>query len=546
MEHLNDSGKDRLTALWAVFSFAFLFFLGVLVRYQLIGPGQRDEFVSPAFLQRRKGVPISLARGQVQDRHGIPLHYPEWCLSLALCPSEVENWDRVISILSDYLDPTALEEAGALRQASFPVKLTRNLIGSDALRIIDLDEPGIWVIPDETRYGQSSIARHVVGHIRPNAYLRPEDNVGEGGLEQEYQSLLAGGRPSWVGSVTTGDGNLLPGTGLRIAPSEGTPEDLITTLDVRIQLYVEQAMKAHGVKMGAAIVLDADTAEILAMVSCPSYDQTRPDLHLEDPEAPFVNRAISAFPPGSVWKPVVMSYALEENAAHGERTFDCTGQVELGQSNIGCGHENGHGQLTLKEALAQSCNSCFIRLGLQFDPIDLVGWAERCGFGRMTGVPLPQEGKGTLPSPHSMYAGDIANFCIGQGYITATPLQIAVFYRAIASGGVYKEPRLIRDFGDAPSERRLFSEDTANAIASGLLLATTEGTGENAWVSAFGSAGKTGTAESGVSSEPHAWFAGWAPILKPEYVVTVFVQEDGDGPSRAAPLWKDICASLLR
>lgn len=543
---MNEDAKDRLRALWTVFSLAFLFLLGVLIRYQLIGPVEGNVFVSPAFLQRHKAVPVSLARGRILDRHGVPLHHPEWSLSLALCPSEVENWETVMECLRSLLDEETMAKVESLRGGSSPTKIARNITGEDALKLLSMDEPGIWAIPDETRYGRSSIARHVVGYIRPNAYTNPEDNVGESGLEEAYQTYLSGGRPSWVGTVTTGEGDLLPGAGLRIAPAENAPPDLVTTIDARVQLVAEQTLAAHAVQQGAVVILDAATSEILAMASHPSYDQNRPDLYLEDSQAPFVNRAISAFLPGSVWKVLIMSYALEQDPSLIHETFTCNGEVRVGPARISCGHGDGHGQLTLKEALAQSCNSCFIQLGLRFSPKALVDWARWCGFGDCTGIPLPNEAAGTLPNPYAMYDGDIANFCIGQGYVTVTPLQIAAFYRAIAAGGMYKTPTLILGESDRTSENRLFSESTARALSDGLLLGTTEGTGQDAWVSTFGSAGKTGTAESGPGLRSHAWFAGWTPLLKPKYVVAVFVQEDGDGPSRAAPLFRDISTSLTR
>ncbi len=127
----------------------------------------------------------------------------------------------------------------SLRGGSSPTKIARNITGEDALKLLSMDEPGIWAIPDETRYGRSSIARHVVGYIRPNAYTNPEDNVGESGLEEAYQNVLVRGRPSWVGTVTTGEGDL-PGAGLRIAPAENAPPDLVTTIDARVQLVAEQ------------------------------------------------------------------------------------------------------------------------------------------------------------------------------------------------------------------------------------------------------------------------------------------------------------------
>jgi len=406
-------------------------------------------------------------------------------------------------------------------------------------------EAPVAVVPIERRYGPRSLARHVVGYVKVNAYTDRADNIGETGLERRFQAELVGEVSSWVGIVATGEGSDVPGTGLRIGADRAQPADLVTTLDAFIQRETEAVLDEFGVRRGAAVVLDVASGDVLAMASRPQFDQGHPEASMDDPDAPFVNRAVSAFPPGSVFKPVIMSFALDRGYVSKDEVFHCQGQVTVGGRTIACGNtKEGHGEVRPKEALAYSCNSTLIQIGLRLDPVELIEYVRQCGFGVLTGIPLDEETTGTLPDPFRMYAGDLANFSIGQGYLTVTPLQVAAFYRAIATGGLYTRPRLILS-EPASVPIRIFSQDTAEFLQSALLSATREGTATLAWVPVLGSAGKTGTAETGGQGFPsHAWFCGWTPILAPRYVICVFVEGGGDGPSVACPIFRAIASRI--
>jgi len=516
------SGR-RLEYVRSAASLIFFCLLGLLVRYQIIGPLQADKFLRPAFFQRYRGVPVALSRGNIVDRHGVPLHYPVWGNAIAR------------------LSPGAEAESPA------PEKVTREASPQEVGAVLTgVAGEGWVVIPEEKRYGPQSLARHVVGHVRTNAYINPRDNVGESGLEKWFQSSLAGGYPASAGVVLTGEGTGVPGVGIRVAPPLDPPEDLRTTLDAAVQLVVEQVLDEKGVTRGAAVVLHAGTGEVLALASRPDYDQNHPERYMQREDSPFVNRALSAFPPGSVWKAVVMGCALEKGYVEEEDTFVCEGRIRVGDRVISCGsHENGHGRVTVKEALAYSCNSALIQCALGIPGSELIEFARLAGFGEKSGVEIPEESRGVLPNPYSMYLGDKANLAIGQGYLAVTPLQMAAFYRAIAAGGEWRSPEVV--LGSPQDSRRLFGEGTANVLCSALLLATREGTGQAAYLDGLGSAGKTGTAETGrMGGKPHAWFCGWAPIIAPEYIIVVFVEEGGDGPTVAAPVFHDIAERLLR
>jgi len=356
-----------------------------------------------------------------------------------------------------------------------------------------------------------------------------------------------------AGILVSGDGSEIPGKGVYIGQSPESPRDLRTTLDVSVQLVVERVLDERGVRKGAAVVLDVVTGEILAMASRPQFDQNHPEESFNDKDAPFVNRAIAAFAPGSTWKPVVLAAALETGLVQPKDTFTCQGSFKVGESTISCGaDEKKHGSLTPAEALSRSCNCTFAEMALKLDARDLVQFAAKAGFGQKTGIPLPEEAPGVLPDPGNMFPGDVANFAIGQGYLTVTPLQLASFFGAVARGGIWVKPRLIMADPEEPKEekeeKRIFSEETASYLRKALLLSTsgTDVTGKLAWVRGYGSSGKTGTAETGGEGQPpHAWFCGWTPVIEPKYAICVFVENGGYGPLVASPIFKEIAEKIL-
>jgi peptidoglycan glycosyltransferase/penicillin-binding protein 2 len=509
-----------------------------------MGASSGERFLRPAFSQRQKGVPVTLARGNILDRNGVALHYPVWGTALVLFPSEIEDAPAAQRLLRS-VAPTV--DANTLPSADDPpVKLSRNPSAAVVEKVLAAASgTGLCIVPEEARYGPMSLACHVVGHIRTNAYMDSRDNVGESGLERTFQSTLAGGSPAWSGVLATAEGGALPGTGIRIAPPASVPADLGTTLDVAVQRAVEAVLDQSDISKGAAVVLDAATSQVLAMASRPGFDQNHPEESLSLESSPFVNRAISAFAPGSVFKPVIATLALEKGYVLEDEVFTCTGEVDIGGRKVSCGStKQGHGAVTLRQALAKSCNSTLIKVGLRIPAAELVEYVKACGFGSRTGLPLSDEAAGSLPDPYGMYAGDIANTCIGQGHLSVTPLQVAAFFASIAGDGLYRKPSLILNTKPAPPIR-LFSQRTASVVQEALLLGAREGTGHLAWVPLFGSSGKTGTAETGVSSVSHAWFCGWTPVIAPRYVIAVFVEEGGDGPSVAAPIFRQIASLLM-
>jgi penicillin-binding protein 2 len=289
--------------------------------------------------------------------------------------------------------------------------------------------------------------------------------------------------------------------------------------------------------------LEPHRGDVLALASFPAFDPAalhRGISHYEfaglqaDPDLPFVNKAISAYPPGSVFKTVLAAAALERRLP--DEPLYCTGSLQVGERAVSCYRGTAHGQVNLQSALALSCNAYFIRLGQRLGRETVLEFAARFGFGRVTGLPLPGEASGRLPGLAELpHLGDLANTTLGQGLVAATPLQLARMLAVVANGGLDVPPRLVQAVTDqqgrtvrrypTPRRSRVVSMGTARRLRSLLGEAVQSGTGRDAASRHLAAAGKTGTAQSGMPS-PHvySWFAGLAERGNERLVIVVFAE----------------------
>jgi len=428
-----------------------------------------------------------------------------------------------------------------------PSVIARDVDEGAARRVWRLHVPGVLVACEQARYGAGGLAEHVTG------YVRSSDGVGMSGVEKAFDDDLRPVRPAGASVVVDALGRAIPG----LCPAPGRTEsrgfDVCLTIDSRVQRVVEEVAD-ELVPAGAVVVLSVPDADVLAMASRPGYDRARVEEYLEAPRSPLVNRAVTAYPPGSVFKMVVAAAALQEGRFDLDDTFECRGHVEVGDCRFRCHvYPGGHGRVTLVEALARSCNVAFVNVGLALGRDVLLEYAGRFGLGRKTGCGLPEEQAGVLPDRFDLVPAGIANYSLGQGPLRVTPLQMAAAVCAVASGGCYRPPRLVkgirapdgyyvRRFARAPA-RRILSPSVARRLRSALARVVYEGTGSAAMVPEVGSAGKTGTAQTG--GDPHSWFVGYAPASRPRYAVAIFVEGGGYGGEAAAPAFREIVERLV-
>ncbi|MBP2018486.1 cell division protein FtsI/penicillin-binding protein 2 [Symbiobacterium terraclitae] len=518
---------------------------------------QGPALARQAISQRTERLPLQMRRGAIYDRNGVALTDPQSVLGLAAFPRLFGDTAAVAESLADALGEEAaarvLEYVRRHHEAGWVIE---GLSPEAAERVAELGLPGLAVGPTGRRYGPDSLARHLVGYANALG--------GQTGLEFAYDAELRGENVPHLTARYDGRGGPLPGGALQVVlpldPVNKEPYDLHTSIDARIQRVVEEEMDRTGHPTGGplragVVVMDAATGEPLAIASRPNYDQA-----VWAGENELRNRALTPYETGSVFKPLVAAAALEAGLIAPDEQFVCSGTYRLGDRTFRDVDGTPQGPVTLREAIARSCNTAFIQIGYERMGGDAVLEAARLfGLGEATGaLPPGHEPVAPLPEPH--YGGDVAQLSFGQGGLKASPLQVARAYTALANGGTLHPARLVtavkRTDGAVVARprlepaRRVVSRATAAELQAALLAATVpggEGTGQAAWLEGVGAAGKSGSADTVMNGRPatHAWFAGWFPAQRPRYVVVVLIEDGRSGGTFAAPLFRRIAERIL-
>jgi penicillin-binding protein 2 len=437
----------------------------------------------------------------------------------------------------------------------------------------ELPEISIELQP-RRRYLQDQMAAHAmgyVGEVTETELATPDfvnfksgDQVGKTGLEREYNNLLVG-KDGFKRVIVNNFGREMG----KLAEEPYIPgNDLVTTIDLDLQRAAEDAV---GEQMGAVVALDPRTGEILALVSKPAYD---PNLFatrisaadyrnlMEDPRKPFQNRAIqSHFAPGSVFKVFMAAAGLEAGTLNPLHTTFCGGSATFYGHSFAC--DAHHGTLSLHDAIRRSCNVFFYNVGNELGIRRISQYAKMMGLGRKTGVDLPNEDSGIIPSEEwkqkvfkaKWYAGETISVAIGQGYVGITPIQAAWAMGGLTTGGRLKQPHFVNPkelkklgfpAGEVVEEEYPIQASTVDIVSTAMWGVVNEnGTGHNAKVEGFDVGGKTGTAQivggkdagkTNKQFKENAWFVGFAPYRNPEVVVATIIQNGGWGSEAAAPI----------
>jgi penicillin-binding protein 2 len=437
---------------------------------------------------------------------------------------------------------------------------------------------GINIVKIETRYGINSLARHMIGHVSKidnETYLKvqklkeftykKESYIGVKGVESLYEKYLRLPQAEYYLSATKdAKGNLLSGLGFsRIENKEiqKNKHDVYLTLDKKIQEIVEREMDLK-IKKGAIVIMDVTNGQVVAMASRPNYNQNDLDPSLDEKQdSIFLNRCLQYYYPGSIFKVILSAAALENKMVTPQTTFYCNGAYQFPNGlKIGCWKEQGHGKITLQQALADSCNPTFINLGLMLGRERVLEYIHKfhldenqlLGYKESTNPNINID-RYSLPS--------LGNVSIGQQGIMLTPLQIASIMSIVANGGIYREPTILKEVVDSAgvavletpkqNPERIISIETAKTIQEMLTSATLAGTSKAAWVEKAGSAGKTSSAQTGIYKKDgkeilNVWFAGYAPLEKPQYAVAILVENGTRGGLDAAPVFKNIMEQILK
>ena len=557
-------------------------FAVLLIGYGRLQIAEHYEYVEAAERNRIRALPIIAPRGRILDRRGRVLadNFPAFKILLRrenpamLTPSAVQGIARGLG-----LDPSALalkikKASGLPRFQPIVIKPSATLADVAFVESHRLEYPELDSIQASQRlYPEHELAAQVLGYVgevseneiaAPGSHYRPGDVVGKSGIEEEYNALLMG-QDGMQRLIVNSRGQEVG----RLKSIQAIPgHDIRLTLDLNLQMAAENAL---GDRAGAIVALNPQSGQVLAMVSHPAFDPNDFARHItaaqwreliNDPEKPMMNKAIQAqLAPGSVFKIVTGAAALETGTIKPSFRVDCQGEVTF------YGHTyhdwKSHGWTNFHRAVVESCDVYFYTLGKMLGIGKIDYYARHLGLGQRTGIDLPAEEPGLIPSPgwvervfkHPWWRGETMSVAIGQGAIEVTPLQLAYMIGGVASGGEFARPHLaFRSELDAlrsdpPSKIissfRLKSE-TVHALRRGMWGVVNEGgTGAGAQCPGLDIAGKTGTAQvvsEGLRREAdkrgfidNAWFVGFSPPKDPDIVVSVLVMHGGES-SVAAPV----------
>jgi len=528
---------------------------------------------------RLRPIPLPAPRGIITDRNGKILAENVPGYTVSLLPGDEsalrETLERIAPVVK--LDSAGIERVlQRYRRAPY----VPALVVSDAKFAIvsQLEEhrllfPGLLIRPEPKRYyPDSSVVAHLVGDIgevteaeraqRRYAGMRLGALLGKDGLERQYDDSLRGADGiRFVEVSALGHVVREAGAAPTLPPVPGTP--LRTTIDLDLQRYIAKIFPAGH--RGAVLALNPNTGEILALYSAPSYDPNAfvggvdPDYwrRLNEPEThPLFDRAIQArYPPGSTWKLAVAAMALKRGLVtlNSHMPIPCRGGLQYGNRFFRCWSAEGHGDLSLADAIAQSCDVYFYQLGLKIGLTSLLEDANAWGFRSPTGVDLPGEIRPDFPSgpeyydrlygPRRWTAAVTLNLAIGQGEDAQTLVNMVRFYQMLASDGRERVPYLVRP--PAASDVSLgLTPDQLAGLRQAMISVVERGTARGA-ATRFNTviAGKTGTAQN-PHGPPHGWFIGFAPADKPEIVVGAIVEFAREGPY-VAPLVTRVIARYL-
>ena len=534
-----------------IFCLFLLLFSVALARAAWLQGVRGGDLRADARSQQVTTVDVPGDRGRVLDRNGKVLAVSEDAATVVATPYQVPDPEGTAGRLAAALPVTEEEVAEALADRDSGFAYVARKVGLDeAEKVEAMEIEGISILPDSRRlYPQGELAAQVIGAVG-------EDNKGLTGLEQAENDILggAGGTQEVIHDAR--------GEPIRFetveAPSVG--EDVRVTIDAAIQDAAEEALAEAGEHYEAtgatALVMNPRSGEILAMANWPAFDPA--DLSSVDEDA-LANRATGfTYEPGSTFKAFTVGAALEERLVRPETSFHLPSTIKVADREIEEAHARPPIDATVAEILAQSSNVGAVKIGQELGDERFDQWVRRLGFGEPTGVEYPGEEEGIVPELEEYSGSSIGNLPIGQG-LSATPVQMAAAYAAIANGGILRPPRLLTARGEQPLDageggERVFSARTASQLRT-MLEGVLEpgGTAASVEVPGYELAGKTGTAEKaedGGYSETDfvASFVGFAPAQNPQLLVAVMVDEPtyvNSGAEVAAPVFGQIAEFAL-
>ncbi|MGC4096075.1 MAG: penicillin-binding protein 2 [Nitrospira sp.] len=557
----------------------------------LEGPYYRDLSEN----NRTRLVLLEPARGLIYDRHGVLLANNVPSFSLYVMLEDVKDRDVLIQQLTDLLglDPVLVRKKMMTKGSKLlPRKIKDRMTLRDATLVEShrLDMPGVMIqVESQRNYPGGATAAHLlgyVGEVSADQLEKPEfidlhqgSIVGQYGVEKSFDRHMRG----MAGQKSVEVDALGHEKKASVVERPQAGNDLYLTIDVRLQKVAEDLL---GEEQGAIVALDPNSGDILAMASRPGFDPNVLSRELtakqwveivQDEGRPLNNRASQGqYPPGSTFKIPMAVAALETKTMSPSSTVFCNGGYQFGKRLYHDWKASGHGYVDLHNALVHSCDVYFYTIGQRMGIDVMAEFGKDFGLGKATGVELPSERSGIMPSTawkqkaknEQWLPGETISAAIGQGYVTVTPLQMASLVGTVANDGVSYRPRLVQAVMDrtsgnlqelpaVPRGKLNAKPETFRVIKNALADVVTKGTATKAKSSMVTIGGKTGTAQvAALRTGPeenipkkfrdHAWFVAFAPVESPKIAVAVLAEHMGHGGAAAAPLAKEVIETYMK
>lgn len=550
-----------------------------------------SEYQAAALRNSLRALVLPAPRGIVYDISGKPLVRNVPSIDMVLIPADIptdsEAREKIRMTLShDFgIEDVLLAEILSRidMRSTLPILLKEKLTQEETLLFLSRSHnfPGVSLYKTtERNYLDSLIFSHVLGYegkIRKEELVaHPEylltDSIGKQGLEKSYESMLRG-KHGFERVEVDAFGKIKKALGI-VQPIPGN--DLILNIDADLQKKTFDSLQAilekNELKRAAAVIIDPRSGAVRALVSLPSFDNNlfsggisgeEYKKLIEDPSEPLFNRAVSGeYPPGSTIKPVLAAAALREGVVNEHTQIESRGGISIGKFFFG--DWKVHGFTDIRRAIAVSSDVFFYSIGGGYGNINGLGmdrmkkYEELFGYGQKTGIDVFGEADGLIPNAEwkqqkigeRWYIGDTYHASIGQGFVTATPLQVLNSIVAIANGGTLYEPRIVSQIRSADGKitavapkvirQDFMDKDILRIVREGMRETVTEGTAQSLNDMPVAIAGKTGTAQFGSAEKTHGWFVSFAPYEDPELAMIVLVEGQGDEGYNAVPVTKEV------
>lgn len=546
----------------------FAFFLMGRLAYLMIYKAEHYSYLAEALHERERS--IKAPRGKIYDRNGNILADNEAVCSISVIHSQITDEEKVISVLCEYLEKNEEEIRKKVEKNSVREIIATNVPKELADQVRELDIAGIKIDEDYKRYyPYESLASKVLG-------FTGGDNQGIVGIEVKYDSILAGTSGS-INTVTDAKGiEIADMAETRVEPIPGN--NLVTSLDLNIQKYATQAaLKVQEEKSAnwvSVIIMNPQNGEIYAMVNVPEYDLNHPYVlnsdidttgYSEEEKMNLLNNMWRNFiindtyEPGSTFKIVTATAALEKGVVSLQDTFYCPGYRIIEDRRIRCAKTTGHGSEDFRHALMNSCNPAFMEIGERVGAESMYETYKTLGLFERTGVDLPGEANSIMHKLENIGPVELATMSFGQS-IQITPIQYITAASTIVNGGNKITPHIGIAVTDSngnlieeleyPVAEHVISEETANTVRSMMESVVAEGGGSNAAIEGYRIGGKTATSEKlpRGTGKYISSFLGFAPADNPQVIALILIDEPVGtyyGGTIAAPVIRDIFVNIL-